>query len=355
MSNQSVKIGARLKRKEFNTLDSAIACMAFIILQLLFDLIRGNLPSSAIQEFIVAVFLMFMVEAVFGLASLITAGARRVEFFNATTLNKKVDLISILIAIALSFVCLFAFSGLTNVFVDFLSIVGYQSPISEIVIPNFETYILYVFLICVCPAVFEDLLFRGTILNGLKENGKHKAVIISALFFMLMHGGPDQTIHQFILGVVFGYALIASGSIWVPIIMHFINNFVAVTSLYVTSSSSGEILETSQQINIPSWGEWGLSLVFALLTAVAGAVIVYYLIKALKQLKDKKEKKQIDLADNLETINLSEKKQDNTTLSENMQINSTFVKEKTLSVIIFTISGAYLLINWILTLIGGLL
>ena len=111
-----------LKRKEFNLLDSAIACVAFIIMQLVFDLIYGNLPENIRTIFIVALLASLLVEAVFVFAVMITAKTRRVDFFEATTLNKKVDFVSILIALLLSLICLFSFTGLTNVFVAIIEI-----------------------------------------------------------------------------------------------------------------------------------------------------------------------------------------------------------------------------------------
>ena len=45
-------------------------------------------------------------------------------------------------------------------------------------------YVLYV-MVVVCPAVGEELLFRGVIANGLREYGKGTAVVLSAAAFTL--------------------------------------------------------------------------------------------------------------------------------------------------------------------------
>ncbi|MEG2159190.1 MAG: CPBP family glutamic-type intramembrane protease, partial [Clostridia bacterium] len=44
----------------------------------------------------------------------------------------------------------------------------------------------------------------------------------------IFHMNPAQTLHQFILGVLLSYFLVATGSSWTPIIVHFVNNLVAI-------------------------------------------------------------------------------------------------------------------------------
>lgn len=91
-------------------------------------------------------------------------------------------------------------------------------------------FLFNVFMIAVLPAVGEELIFRG-ILQRLFTNMTGKAVwgiIISAALFSAMHLQFQGFIPRFALGVLFGYMLIWSGSLWLPIIAHFINNLVAV-------------------------------------------------------------------------------------------------------------------------------
>ena len=344
------KIEAKLKRQEFNTLDSAFACVSFIILQFLFSLIYDNLPVSVRSNFFVALLASFIVEAVFFIAVIITSATRRVEFVKATKLNKKTDFVSILIAVAISFVCLFAFTGLTNVFVNFLYKLGYSSNAS-LSVPNVETYLLYIFLICICPAIFEDLLFRGLILSGLRELGDKKAIIFSALIFMLMHGGPDQTIHQFVIGIVLGCAFIASGSIWIPIVIHFMNNFVALTGAFITRNA--EVVETA----VPSWGQLALSLLYAVIMAAVGAYVVFNLIKIIKNRSDKKEsiknEESVKETESIKTEELNNDVEQNVSLSQNIKNEDAKSRDKKYSLLLFIVSGAYLIFNWCVALIAG--
>ena len=254
-----------------------------------------------------------------------------------------------IISIVIALISLFAFSSLTNVFVYSLEKLGYQTTMSDIEIPNFLVYFIYVILLCVSPAFFEEFLFRGVILSGLKKYNKHMAVFVSALIFMLMHGGPDQTIHQFILGVVFGYVFVATGSLWPSILMHFVNNFYAVTSLYIMGDSA----TTETAVELPSWQELGLSLVIGIVFAAIGSYLIYLLIKVIK--KDKKKEKTVELLDGQLT---EEKIQELKALSndKNELTEEEKKKEEVLkfpAIALYIASGIYLISTWVITLING--
>lgn len=347
------KTEKRLKRENFNFLDSGIACAAFIVFVLVFDLFYKVMPTVIKGNLIGSIVLSLLAEAVFGFAVWFTAGTRRVNFVKATKMNKRVDFYSVLLAIAISLISLTCFGYLTNVFVAFLNKIGYTSSSGQILIPNFTTYFLYVLLICVAPAFFEDFLFRGTILSGLREKlGIHKSVILSALFFMLMHGGPDQTIHQFILGVVLGYAFVASGSLWIPVIIHFVNNFTAVTIQFINDfGKTAEDLVVSQTSQTLSWGQIGINLCFALIMAFGGFVLCSLCLKRINKLREKREIKQKEKQ--VETEFSSEENLETQSLTLNIKKNETDRKNKKYAIILFSASIAYLVLDWVLALVLG--
>ena len=345
------KTEKRLKNTRFHLMDSSIGCVLFIGFQFVFDLFYNVLPTSFKGHLFVSIILSFLVEALFAFAVLTTAKIRNVEFIKAAKLNKKPDWKSVLLAVALSAICLFAFTGLTNTFVAFLEKIGYKQMVGNITIPNFGVYIIYVFLMAVCPALFEELLFRGLILGGLRDIGKHKAVMLSALIFMLMHGGPDQTVHQFILGIVLGYAFVYSGSLWITIIMHFLNNFVALTALYISSATG--IVEATETVSY-SWLQIGISFVTSLFMAAIGGALVWLCIKGLKKIKDKKEQDKLAL---LDKESLTDKDLDSLKTVDGDKIEEKQEKKenKTVIVVLFSIAGTYLLFNWLLTFVAGLM
>ena len=89
--------------------------------------------------------------------------------------------------------------------------------------------IIYAFILApILPAICEELLFRGVILDGLREFGDLFAIIISGLLFALMHGNYAQTILQFVIGCEIAFAVIITGNYFVGVVMHFANNLFSV-------------------------------------------------------------------------------------------------------------------------------
>lgn len=85
-------------------------------------------------------------------------------------------------------------------------------------------------MIAILPALGEELLFRGAILRILKgwTKNAHAAIWISAILFSSMHMQFYGFLPRMMMGVFFGYLLIWSGSLWLPIWAHFVNNGAAV-------------------------------------------------------------------------------------------------------------------------------
>ena len=164
-----------------------------------------------------------------------------------------------------------------------------------------------------------------------------------------MHGGPDQTIHQFIIGIVLGVAFVASGSIWIPVIIHFVNNFVALTGAFLTRNMP------AGEVEILTWGQIFLQFAYAVITAIVGIYLVYFCIQGLKELRKNKKNKQTkteELKENNKETN-EEQKEENKIVEDNNKINEKNENKKTK--IAFGLAGAYLIINWVLALISGLL
>lgn len=77
--------------------------------------------------------------------------------------------------------------------------------------------------------IFEEWLCRGMILRGLLQKIHPAwAMVISALFFALIHGNPWQALPAFLLGMLFAYVYYRTGSLRVTMLMHAVNNGSAV-------------------------------------------------------------------------------------------------------------------------------
>jgi uncharacterized protein len=90
-------------------------------------------------------------------------------------------------------------------------------------------------MIGLLPAIGEELLFRGIIQRIFSEWLKniHVAVWISAILFSALHIQFYGFFPRMMLGVLLGYLLVWSGSLWLPIIAHFVNNSAAIVLTYL--------------------------------------------------------------------------------------------------------------------------
>lgn len=90
------------------------------------------------------------------------------------------------------------------------------------------------FVMALCPALSEEILFRGTIQPLLAEKRHpHIAIWATAILFSAIHMQFYGFIPRMLLGAVLGYAVYWSGSLWLSIIGHAVNNSMAVISYFV--------------------------------------------------------------------------------------------------------------------------
>lgn len=136
------------------------------------------------------------------------------------------------------------------------------------------------FMIAVIPAIGEELMFRGVLLRIFKEwtQSAHLAVWITAIIFSAIHLQFFGFFPRVILGALFGYMVIWSGSIWPAVVAHFINNAAAVTFYYFTHN----------QLIDDSWEKMGRGSEGIWLAAIS-LFIVLLLMWGIKRLTPKKD------------------------------------------------------------------
>jgi membrane protease YdiL (CAAX protease family) len=89
---------------------------------------------------------------------------------------------------------------------------------------------LVLVLYCLQPAVVEELFFRYVALDSLRGvMGLHAAVGVSSLMFGLAHVGVPLSIPMLALvGVPLAYARVASGGLALPMLFHFLHNWIVL-------------------------------------------------------------------------------------------------------------------------------
>jgi membrane protease YdiL (CAAX protease family) len=94
-----------------------------------------------------------------------------------------------------------------------------------------NTVLLVLALVITAPLI-EEILFRGMIFNELKQiMPVVSALIIQGLFFGIYHLNIVQFIYCSFLGIMFGLLYNWTQNLWVPVILHFTNNLLAVVAM----------------------------------------------------------------------------------------------------------------------------
>jgi membrane protease YdiL (CAAX protease family) len=104
-----------------------------------------------------------------------------------------------------------------------------------LVMKSVPVLLINMLMLAIIPAVGEELIFRGCLqrIFGRWTGNYHIAIWISAIIFSTIHFQFYGFLPRMLLGALFGYLLVWSGSLWLPIIAHFMNNGVAVVTAYV--------------------------------------------------------------------------------------------------------------------------
>ena len=142
---------------------------------------------------------------------------------------------------------------------------------------NFGTLLINIGLMALLPALAEELSFRGTlqqILSGQKRS-YHLAIWVTAFIFSAIHMQFYGFIPRMLMGAMFGYIFVWTGSLWVPVLMHFTNNAVAVLAFYFSDNT--DVLTDNKSIadTIGSGDTWWIG-VISLLAVTCLLVLFTY-------------------------------------------------------------------------------
>lgn len=151
---------------------------------------------------------------------------------------KKVSYKVVLASIVLGAVVFFLNVYVSNFFNSIIALFGYKHRASSGgMSATWWGLILSIIGTAILPAVCEETLHRGMLLNGNSMTGMKKSILISGFLFGLLHLNIEQFFYATIIGLFLGYLCWGCSSIWPCIIIHFMNNFLSV--LFNFASAKG--------------------------------------------------------------------------------------------------------------------
>ena len=146
-------------------------------------------------------------------------------------------------------------------------------------VDSWFTFLMSFFVIAIIAGICEEFLFRGGLQNLLGEwfKSSHAAIWVTAIVFSAVHMDLAGFLPRCLLGGILGYAYLYSGSIWVPAILHIVNNGFSclIEFCYHKGYSKLDPDVLSQSLGL----EWTL-------VSIAGLVFFSIFIFRYQKLKD---------------------------------------------------------------------
>ncbi len=251
------------------------ALIAPIAASLLFALIGsiycsiGGLPAESLQGNAIFMTLSSVgTELSFLLTALLIARHARTNYFSSAGLKRVSPWWTYAGAIILSIIVLLLLNPIINCWQYFLQSVGHSGGTLPFEINSVGTLFLGILFFALIPAICEESLFRGVILNGLKKRGLIVSIGASAAFFSIMHMNLLQFPYTFLLGIALGLVVYFTQNLWLSIIIHFVNNASVLIIGFLSNSEVYTFVWTDIL-----WGIGGL-IVFGILI-----YLLYLLLK----------------------------------------------------------------------------
>jgi hypothetical protein len=90
--------------------------------------------------------------------------------------------------------------------------------------------------IAIAPAIFEELVLRGVVLDAYRGQNLYIAVVMNGFLFGLFHMNINQFVYTFFIGVILALSVYYTNSIFAGMLIHFMNNMLSVIALKYPNS-----------------------------------------------------------------------------------------------------------------------
>ncbi|HLR35386.1 MAG TPA: type II CAAX endopeptidase family protein [Tissierellales bacterium] len=137
----------------------------------------------------------------------------------------------------------------------------------------------------ITPAILEELLMRGIILDGYRNKNRLSAALINGFMFGILHLNTFQFSHTFVSGTIASYLVFATNSIFSAIFFHFVNNsapvFIDIIIKFLFPKDN-EVVQSDYNHNY----KYPIILVFISLLIIIGLI---YLLAKINNVDFKKQ------------------------------------------------------------------
>lgn len=212
-----------------------------VLLNMIFSVIANsmNVSLETFNSYPIATIITLLASPVaFIIYYFVYNKVRKVNNKFAMSDGQKISLLPISTSMVLAIISIFLFTPFMNLIQYWFMSIGYipdnSLPLQAEMSSNMSFLLIGVILYALLPAIAEEIVFRGIIQKSLstKLNG-FGTILLTTLMFVMVHGSLQQTVYQFLVGIMLSYVVYVGGSVIYGIILHFLNNlFVLVFSCF---------------------------------------------------------------------------------------------------------------------------
>lgn len=143
------------------------------------------------------------------------------------TESRKLSFKEVMTFFFISYALMMATNLITIQLLNLVSVVKQSEVVNPLEQMISSSNLLGTFLLTgICAPIFEELLFRGILINKLRGYGDKVAILTTAILFGLFHGNFSQFFYTVVLGIIFAYVALKSGSIKYTILLHMMINIM---------------------------------------------------------------------------------------------------------------------------------
>jgi uncharacterized protein len=127
-------------------------------------------------------------------------------------------------------------------------------------------FILSMIVLALVPAIFEEMLFRGTLQQitiALTRNA-FAGILITSIFFSAVHLSYYGFLPRLFLGIMLGYIFYFGKNLWLSIIAHFLNNAYSLAVMFALSRSGKLNMEALDETYPLYYGVLGMAVIILL-------------------------------------------------------------------------------------------
>ena len=116
----------------------------------------------------------------------------------------------------------------------FLLKVDTQGKQIQDILSSIDSPIWFFIAAAIVAPLVEEIFFRGFLFQGFRQRyGWVPALLLSSAIFSAAHLDPASLIPTFVLGLILSYVYHRTNSLWLGIIIHFLNNATATLLIYL--------------------------------------------------------------------------------------------------------------------------